>query len=99
MALFIIEIWRALQDTWRARQEEEWQDRLIDLNAEKKISQIQARLAKSKAELTKAEAEMQKVRAGYIWSKVPTEEDRKNGSSGTGEEGTGKTKTGKHSGS
>jgi len=99
MSLLIVEIWRAIQDTWRARQEEEWQDRLIDLNADKKISRIQASLTKSRAKLVEAEAELQKVKAGYIWSKIPTEEDRNNGHSGAGEEGTGKAKTGKHAGS
>ena len=99
MSWLIIEIWRAIQDTWKARQEEEWRDRLIDLDADKKISRIQANLTKSRAKLVEAEAELQKVKAGYIWSKIPTEEDRNNGHSSTGEEGTGKAKTGKHAGS
>jgi len=97
MSLLIIEIWRAIQDTWRARQEQEWQDKLIDLNAQKKISRIQASITKSRARLVEAEAELQKVKAGYIWSKIPTEEDRNNGSSRDSEKGTGKAKTGKHS--
>jgi len=97
MSWLIVEIWRAIQDTWRAKQEEEWQDRLIDLDAQKKISRIQANLTKSRAKLTEAEAELQKVKAGYIWSKIPTEEDRRNGSSRDSEESTGKAKAGKHS--
>ncbi len=97
MSWLIVEIWRAIQDIRRARQEEGWRDRLIDLNADKKISRIQANLIKSRAKLTEAETEMQKVKAGYIWSKIPTEEDRKNGSDGDSAEGTGKAKTGKHS--
>ena len=99
MSLLIVEIWRAIQDTWRARQEEEWQDRLIDLNADKKISRIQASITKSRAKLVEAEAELQKVKADYIWSKVPTEEGMNNGHNGAGEKGSGKAKTGKHAGS
>jgi hypothetical protein len=97
MSWLIIEIWRAIQDTRRARQEEAWQDKLIDLSAEKKISRIQTNLTKYRSRLTEAEAELQKVKAGYIWSRVPTEEDRNNGHSGASEEGTGKAKAGKHS--
>ncbi|MDD4987089.1 MAG: hypothetical protein PHQ43_15230, partial [Dehalococcoidales bacterium] len=67
--------------------------------ADKKISRIQASITKSRARLTEAEAELQKVKAGYIWSKIPTEGDRNNGHSGASEEGTGKAKTGKHAGS
>jgi len=96
MSLLIMEIWRAIQDTWKARQEEEWQDKLIDLAAEKKIGRIQASITKSRAKLVEAEVELQKVKAGYIWSKIPTEEDRSNGSSRTGEKSTGKAKAGKH---
>ena len=97
MSWLIVEICRAIQDTWRVRQEKEWQGRLIDLGAEKKISRIQASIIKSRAKLVEAEAGLQEVKAGYIWSKIPTEEDRNNGSSRTGEDGTGKAKTGKHS--
>jgi len=97
MSLLIVEIWRAIHDTWKAKQEKEWRDKLIDLDADKKISRIQASITKSRARLTEAETELQKVKAGYIWSKIPTEEDRKNGSSGDSEEGTGKAKAGKHS--
>lgn len=96
MSWLIIEIWRAVQDTWRARQEQDWRDRLIDLNAQKKISKIQASITKSRAELIEAEAELQKVKAGLIWSKIPDEEDRNNGTERTGEEGTGEAKTGKY---
>ena len=46
-----------------------------------------------------AEAELQKVKAGYIWSKIPTEEDRNNGANGVDQEGAGKAKAGKHTGS
>jgi hypothetical protein len=94
MSLLIIEIWRAIQDTWRARQEEEWRDRLIDLNAQKQISRIQASITKSRARLVEAEAELQKVKAGYIWSKIPTEEVRNNGIDRADKEGTGKAATG-----
>ena len=97
MSWLIVEIWRAIQDTWRTKQEEQWQDKLIDLGADKKISKIEASLTKTRAELTETEAELQKVKAGYIWSKIPTEEDRKNGSSRDSEEGKGKAKAGKHS--
>ena len=97
MSWLIVEIWRAIQDTWRAKQEEDWRNKLIDLDADKKISSIQANLTKTRAELIETEAELQKVKAGYIWSKIPTEEDRKNGSSRDSEEGKGKAKASKHS--
>jgi hypothetical protein len=90
MSLLIIEIWRAIQDTWRARQEEEWQNKLIDLGVEKKISRIQSNLLKSKAKLVEAEADLQRVKAGYIWSKIPTEEDRNNGNSTNDEKEQGR---------
>lgn len=97
MSWLIIEIWRAIQDTWRSKQEEKWRDKLIDLDAEKKISRIQANLTESRAQLVEAETDLYKVKADYIWSKIPTEEDRKNGSNRHSEEGTGTAKTGKHS--
>jgi len=81
MSWLIVEIWRTIRDTWKAKQEEGWRDRLIDLEAEKRISRIQTSITKSRTKLVEAEAELQKVKAGYIWSKIPTEEDRKNGSS------------------
>jgi len=97
MSWLIVEIWRVIQDTWKARQEEGWRDELIDLGAKKKVSRIQASIIKSRGKLVEAEAELQKVKASYIWSKIPTEEDRSNGSSRTSEESTGKAKAGKHS--
>jgi hypothetical protein len=84
MVCLIVEIWREIQDTWRARQEEEWQDKLIELDAEKRISRIQAGLVKSRAKLVEAKAELLKVKADHIWSKVPTGEGRSDESEGTG---------------
>jgi hypothetical protein len=97
MSWLIIEICKAIQDTWKARQEEEWRDKLIDLDADKKISRIQASIMKSRARLAEAEAELQRARAGYIWSRIPTEEGRNNGFSGNSEASKGKAEASKHS--
>ncbi len=97
MSWLVVEIWRTIRDTWRAKQESGWQDKLIDLKAEKEISRIRASTARSRSKLIEATTELHKAKANYIWSKIPTKEDAKNGASGNSEEGKGKATAGKHS--